>query len=261
MADRYTAVPGCYLKSLIGLCHKNSKFRHSTLGPNRACTLKPSMKHQPAAFSVTRSTAQRKELFLTNMVMLWWHQYLILHHQSIKILIKNLIYFQTYQEECHTRLQSRFNPWALAAGLHKRFGSSAVQTSRLWGWPSLHFSRVSPYPCHTPPQPKQNRNSFTYSFSLHFCFLPVPYTVLLSSLSGWICSRGWGSDRSVESQIESFGPAWLSALSRTVHLVCTRSWPCAQWWRAFWLLVAMRKHTHSCHQFVLLSTHYVTQNI
>ena len=264
MADRYTAVSGCYLKYLISLCSKNSTFRHSTLRPNRACTLEPSTKHEPAAFSVTRSTAQRKELFPTYMDMLWWHQYLILHHQSIKILIKNLTYFQTYQEECHTRLRStsRFNPRALAAGLHKRSGGSAVQTSSLylWGWLSLHFSRVPPYPCPTPPQPTQDRNGLTYSSSLHFCFLPVPYTVLLSSLSGWICSKGWGSDRSVESQIESFGPAWLSALSRTVHLVCTRSWPCAQWWRAFWLLVAMRKHTHSCH-FVLLFTDYMTQNI
>ena len=176
MADRYTAVSGCYLKSLIGLCHKNSKFRQSTLGPKWACTLEPSMKHETAAFSVTCSTAQRKELFLTNMVMLWWHQYLILHHQSIKILIKNLIYFQTYQEECHTRLQSRFNPWALAAGLHKRFGSSAVQTSSLWGWPSLHFSRVSPYPCHTPPQPKQTATvSHTlFLFTFVFCQYRIP---------------------------------------------------------------------------------------
>lgn len=69
MADRYTAVSGCYSKYLISLCRKNFKFRHSTLRPNRACTLEPSTKHEPAAFSVTRSTAQRKELFPTYLDM------------------------------------------------------------------------------------------------------------------------------------------------------------------------------------------------
>lgn len=69
MADRYTAVSGCYLEYLISLCCKNFKFRHSTLRPNRACTLEPSTKHEPAAFSVACSTAQRKELFPTYMDM------------------------------------------------------------------------------------------------------------------------------------------------------------------------------------------------
>lgn len=105
-----------------------------------------------------------------------------------------------------------------------------ISVSLPWEWGPSHF-HPTPSTWHRP----------TYFSSPRSCSQLAPCTVLLSWLSGWIYSRGWGSDQTVGSRTVSFELAWPSAWSRTVLPACIRSWLCAQWWHAFWLLVAREK--------------------
>lgn len=79
----------------------------------------------------------------------------------------------------------------------------------------------------------------THVFSLQLYFRKELHSVPLSWLSGWTCSRDWGSDQTAESQTGSCVLAWLSAWSQTGLPACTQSLQFAQWSHAFLPLVAV----------------------